>query len=204
MTYLFTPPDTWLGGYFEASIEFEEMDDARLQQAFEVIWSHPHVQGVYLDRYTEPENQTRVVPSQIDPWMESAQGVMTLPSGPRLPFAILVMRGGGEVWLNVSIPMGALRHAVGGVERAFYSHWNVPGAAPVAVVRKIEDFLAGLAAWVFTHVEFRRGFIGWETSGTQDADEIQERGIPEVRHVGYVLPEGSTLRYYPRTAYPQL
>lgn len=162
------------------------------------------MEGVYLDRNTEPENQTRVVARPVDPRMESAQGVMKLPSGLRLPFAILVVRGGGEDCLAIGIPMGALHHAVGEAERAFYSNWNVPGASPVAAVREIEDFLAGVAAWVFTHVKFGLGFIGWETSGTQDVHELQERGIPEARDMGYVLPEGSSLRYYPRTAYPQL
>lgn len=203
MTHLFTPPDTWLGGHFEVSLTFGGMEDDQLQMAFEAIWSHPHVQGVYLDRNMEPENQTCVAASQVDLWTESAQGTMKLPSGLRLPFAILVVRADGEDCLDIGIPMGALDHALGKFGRGFYSTWNVPGASPPAVVREIEDFLAELAASVFAHVKFGVGVIGWETSGTQDTHKIQEQGIPEVRDVGYLLPEGSRLRYYPRTSYPQ-
>ena len=105
--------------------------------------------------------------------------------------------------MDIEIPMGALDHALGKFGRGFYSTWNVPGTSPPAVVREIEDFLAELAASVFAHVKFGVGVIGWETSGTQDTHKLQEQGIPEVRDVGYLLPEGSRLRYYPRTSYPQ-
>ncbi|MBZ9713115.1 hypothetical protein [Deinococcus multiflagellatus] len=204
MTPVFTPPETWRGGFLELALELGPTDDAQLQKAFEVIWIHPNVQGVYVDRNTEPENQLLFAPSQVTPRSQGTYGVISLPSGVILPFTVLVVRGDGEDWLDIDIPMGAVQHAVGDDELAFYSNGNVSDASPVACVRELEDFLAELASVVFTHVKYRLGLIGWEVSGTQDAQEIREQGIPTVRHVGYVLPEESTLRYYPRTAYPHL
>lgn len=53
MTPLFTLPHIWDGGLFELALRLGPPDDLRLQTAFEAVWAHEDLEGVYLKRDVE-------------------------------------------------------------------------------------------------------------------------------------------------------
>lgn len=129
--------------------------------------------------------------------------MLRVPSGLTLPLIVLVvLEEDGDDWLDIGIPMGALGHLVGDEARGFYTVWNEVDAPPVPVVREVEDWFADLAGHVFAAVSFELGLIGWEVSGTQDSERLQDQRGSSACDLGALFPEGNSLHYAPRTAYP--
>lgn len=61
----------------------------------------------------------------------------------------------------------------------------------------VDDWLRRLGEYLFSTVRFRVGLVGW-TDGLDDGtDDLLERGVPEERWVGYLVPSGDSLTWYP-------
>jgi len=53
----------WTGGFYELAIERGDRDDARLEAALQRAWADPSIDGCFIERNREPDDQSRVAPT---------------------------------------------------------------------------------------------------------------------------------------------
>jgi hypothetical protein len=188
----FADERTWIGGYFELSLEVsEQRSDDKLFAALEAVWSYPLVSGIYLDRNIEPANQPQVsvLREYIAGYGVPLYGLahfatFSVACG---TFPIRVDEGGD--WLDFSIPFGAL------------SPYLPLGGFPFGTsephletsLTTIDDWLIRLGRRVFQFAPFALGLVGFETSGTTYARDVRLNGIPDERITSYLWPHDGSL-----------
>lgn len=179
----FTNPNTWFGGYYELALEIGGRSDKCLLNALATLWNHPSLEGVYLEREKEPDEQQHVPisPSLLD--RMHLQGLAKLPDGHKVACGSCVIReDAGINWLDFYLPMGALESAydVGGYpfDEAGVAHqkWQVP----------VDEWLKEIGLYIFSAVPFSLGLIGFEVSGMAYSAQIEKDGIPGERHFAYL------------------
>ncbi len=106
----FTKDDIWYGGFYELAIEVGSNSDEQISAVLQAIWTHPALEGCYLDRSKEPHEQQRVTSAQAP--LESGmhlQGLALLPNGHRIACGTCLIReDDGSDWVDFYLPMGAL------------------------------------------------------------------------------------------------
>jgi hypothetical protein len=190
---LFTADKAWSGPSYELALEFSPRSDDRLRAALEALWSHPDLDGCYLDRDCEPADQPRKQPD-----LESGHllGVARLPHGSRVVCGSLLRREveGDSDWLDFYLPMGSLWTAFGGFLP------SGPDWPEDPWLLEVDDWLAKVGLWIARSASFRLGLIGPEVGdGQTHAADITMRGIPAKRFVGYLWPSGGSPVYHRRT-----
>jgi len=193
---LFTTPDIWNGGSFELTMELGAHDEEKLREARRTLWGHPDLEGCYLDREREPEDQERVDLDSVSlPGLEPLYGFATLPAGPVIPCrSLTIALDDGVDELVLCLPMGALGHAyeVGGYPCG--NHASADWVEPVV------EWLRGVGETVFARVRYRLGVVGYEVDTVdRDYEDLLRAGIPDQRWIGYLWPEEMMLRWYPPT-----
>jgi hypothetical protein len=186
---LFTADEAWIGGFHELALEVGPRSDDRLRAALEALWSHPDLDGCYLDRGREPSDQPRK-----QPCLESGShllGVAQLPNGSRVACGSCLIRevNDGPDWLDFYLPRGALWTAFPFKTEAEEADWEF----------EVDDWLAEVGLWIARSASFRLGLIGVEVSGEAYAADIAVQGIPANRFVGYLWPSGESVAYHRRT-----
>jgi hypothetical protein len=193
---LFTAGNAWFGGFYELALEVGPRSNDRLQAALTALWSHPDLDGCYLDRGREPTDQTRVQPDCLESGSHLL-GLARLPNGSRVSCGSCLIRevDDGLDWLDLYLPMGSLGtvYPVGGFPFGCPADWSGPWRY------EVEDWLAELGLWVARSAALRMGLIGFEVSGQAYAADIARQGIPDERFVGYLWPSGGAMVYHPRT-----
>ena len=196
----FTKEGIWWGGFYELALELGEPSDARLSGALKALWSHPSLDGCYLERDKEPAEQPRVSPGEYTDNLAHLQGLAMLPSGKSVVCGTVNIReeGGGPDWLDFYIPIAALgdAYAIGPYP------FTEDEASSKVWQQAVDNWLVELGRYVYGVVPFRLGLIGWEMSGHAHASEIAERGIPEQRYEGYLWPRHHELEWYPPNTWP--
>ena len=98
----------------------------------------------------------------------------------------VAIRGGDESgdWLDFYVPVGALGHAG-------LAYWD---GRPFFRSDVMDEWLAAIGTETFQSASFSLGVIGFEVSGCTDASTLAGR-LPQTRHIGYLLPQGSVLHY---------
>lgn len=189
---IFTRPDAWTGGSYELAIDLGRVDDTQLEKALVTIWSHADVDGCYLDLDREPAEQARVRPGREHDLETCLRGVARL--GALAPIAcstVVVREDGGSDWLYYGLPLGSLGAVLPVGAFPFEDGHDLAWRSTV------DGWLRRLGEHLFASVRFRLGLVGW-TDGLDDGtDDLLERGLPEDRWVGYLLPSGSSLTWYP-------
>ena len=192
-TSVFTNADAWSGGSYELALDIGPVDDERLERALRALWSFRDLDGCYRCRGLEPRDQPRLVlATGTFDLNERLHGLATL-AGDRVVACstIPVREDGGSDWLYFGLPLGSLRTAV------------EIGAFPFADGGKLawrsdlDSWLRGLAAHVYESVRFGLALVGWTDGDTDTATTIAASGVPGERWVGYLVPEGAGLRWYP-------
>ena len=193
---LFTANEAWLGGFFELALEVGPRSDDRLRAALEALWTHPDLEGCYLHRGREPDDQQRERPDCLEGGSHFL-GVARLPNGSPVACGSCLVRepSDGPDWLDFYLPMGSLGTAypVGPFPFGSESDWAGPWRYD------IEDWLAGVGLWVARSASYRLGLIGFEVSGDTYADGIADQGIPSERFCGYLWQSADSVEYYRRT-----
>jgi hypothetical protein len=177
---LFTADKAWYGGFYELAIELGPRSDDRLRAALEALWSHPDIDGCYLDRGCEPADQPRRQPDCLESGLHLL-GVAQLANGSRLACGSCVIR---EVeddsdWLDFYLPMGSLWTAYGGFPFSAGADWPED-----PWLFEVDDWLAKVGLWIARSASFRLGLIGIEVCGEVYAADITVQGIPAERFVG--------------------
>src|SRR5262249_38628310 len=152
--------------------------------------------GVYLDRYTEPWQQTRRTVTAESIQAGHLQGLARLPNGATIACGTCLIReDDGHDWIDLYLPMGALATAynVGGYpfdpSARISRHWR----------EVLDAWLAGIGVAVYNRVQYRLALVGFEVSGMAYADELTRTGIPTQRNMGCLWPDGDTVTFYPCT-----
>jgi hypothetical protein len=81
---VFTDGEVWTGGFYELALEYEQGAANGLVSGLQQLWQLGGLDGCYLDRERDPENQPRV---DFEPSLVSAGhilGVATLAGGVRV------------------------------------------------------------------------------------------------------------------------
>ena len=204
--------DTWRGGDYELAVELGERNDARLQSAYEAVFAYKDWIG--------PLNRqgNSIIPDwscwHSDPYFwPGFTGVAVLADGRKLPASVGCVREGqdtpeekqGTDWLKVGFPMGginAVYPTAGGYPFAPADRAKSPSKEWQIT---IEDYLAQLGIWIYSHVAYRLAVVAFEDMGqTRLASVVQNGGVPQDRWRGYLLPSGDQVRYYPSTVHEPL
>ena len=197
MTTYFTHEDSWTGGFYELAIDVGSTMDELVLTVLQAIWSHPALEGCYLDRTREPADQMRLTMTPELLHRTHIQGIARLPDNHFLPCGTCLLRDLGDTtWIDFYIPTGALEwvYPLGGFpfsrqDRNAQRQWQQP----------LDNWFADLGRYIFEHSAYRFAVIGHEVAAEADAAQISERGIPEQRWMGYLWPTGTTLTYWPKT-----
>src|SRR2546423_3710775 len=106
---LFTARGAWNGGFYELAIELGPRSTERL--AREVLWASDGLDGCFLFREEEPQDQERISPGACSP-EGHLYGIATLPNGTRVACSTVAIReDAGTDWLALNLPMGSLQNA---------------------------------------------------------------------------------------------
>jgi hypothetical protein len=193
---MFTPEDTWHGGYFELSIEVGARSDDRLRLARDSLWEHPHLKGCYARRDTEPERQQLIAPSEFtfdDGWGGHYFGIATLPNRRQIASGACVVREtNGPDWLDFYLPLGALGTAYDVGAFPFL----LADDPPATWIADVEPWLGDIALWLAKRIDFALALIGFEVSGHCYAADVARGGIPANRYIGYVWPTNGRYEYF--------
>lgn len=189
---IFTRPDAWTGGSYELAVDLGPVDDTRLEKALVAIWSHADVDGCYLELDREPAEQARVRPSRDRDLQTCLRGIARL--GTLAPVAcstVVVREDGGPDWLYFGLPLGSLGAVLP------VGAFPFDDGRDLAWRSTVDGWLRRLGEHLFATVRFRIGLVGW-TDGLDDGtDNLLDRGIPEERWVGYLVPSSDSLTWHP-------
>lgn len=192
----FTGAETWLGGFYELSLELGPSSGERLAAALRAIWSHPSVEGCYLDKSRDATDQDRIAPSAALALGSDRQfGFTRLPNGAlAVCGTYLIREERGTDWLDFCVPAGALEAAYPGGHPFAW-----PNAETCSWQGPLDEWLADLGRFVFAQCPFALGLIGHEVSGETQAARIGVQGPPEERTSGYLWPHDGRLGWFPVT-----
>jgi hypothetical protein len=192
---IFTAPEAWIGGFYELAINLEQRSDEHSRAAMAALLSYPKLDGLYLERNKEPQDQPRVDASgRVE---DHHFGVLTLPNGGKLPFGCYIFHLEYEPdWLEVFIPLGSINK--------FYPTEGYPFNPTMQVYMKwqqeIDLALVDAARHIYRHVSFPSGLIGFEL----DVDEMEQlywdsvaELPPDNLHRGYLWAGKNGLEWHP-------
>ena len=112
MKKIFTHPETWLGGFHELAMEFDQPSTELCNSAMSALWDYPDLKGCYRDPASEPHEQNIIVPSwtALDAYGH-LRGVLRLEGQDVACGCYAIKEDNGPVWLGFYVPMGALEIA---------------------------------------------------------------------------------------------
>jgi hypothetical protein len=196
--------DLWHGGFLEAAIVLgprEDHDaDERLISALNAVWSSDFTFGPHADRFSfraDSEPITTIGAGTID--LQSPghlYGWIKLPLGSWSVGGTCVIReeyGDPNLdWLDVYLPLGALAELDGRVGAYPFGDTD----ACQSWLEPLSARLGELACTVLDAVSGVAAFIGFEVSGTPEADGW-DGTVPSERSIGYVASdERGVAEYY--------
>lgn len=191
---VFTSPDAWHGGTYDLALMLGPPSDGRLSAALDAVWSFTDIDGCFERADLEPGEQRR------GPAVEPGRDLQTVLRGTaRLPAAvevacstIPVREEDGNDWLYFGLPMGSLSRAypVGAFP------WD--DGSSLAWREELDGWLRALAGHVASRQQFKLGMVGF-TDGDLEPERALLDGVPERRWVGYLVPNGDVLCWYPPT-----
>lgn len=186
-----TDSDNWRGGFYELAIELTGASDDHLERALTTLWRAAAIEGCY-QRHASARDAFNNAPCTAAALAEHhLHGTVLLPGGQRVVCGAVAVRGDeGADWLDLYIPMEALCRA----DRSFGVFAPSGDRYALNWRQPIDEWLASIALELFRALPFRLALIGHEVSGATEAAELDDR-VPEVRFIGYLLPDGDRLEY---------
>ena len=172
----FTDRENWAGWDYELALIFRPVPgrniDGHLAEAFRALWDDPALDGVYRDRDREPEDQLRHPPT-LEPIANPEGwhlGVVTLPSGARVPCTADIVREGedGDDWIYLSLMQGSLARIDPRADEYQIEIW--PGEEVRADVSRvwrepIDRWFIAVARRIYERAPFEWGQISFDITG---------------------------------------
>lgn len=197
MKKIFTQPDAWTGGHYGLDIRLPNNQEKTIQDTLNEVWNHPTLEGCFLRPDLEPAAQSKEMPL-----VKNAQGhlygIANLPNGERVASGCFLSDYEDDsCWFCLYLPLGALGDAypVGG-----YPFVDEQEESPETWMKEVNSWLKGIAETVYQRVKFRIGVIGFEVNYF-DLEKQLEKGVPDERWDGILIPNGKQLLWYPPTNY---
>jgi hypothetical protein len=197
----FASEENWCGGHYQLEVDLGSPSDERLAGALQALWSHPSLEGCYLNRGQELKDQPRVDPAQHS-GEGHLYGTATLPGGARVPCGTYVCRLQDEEDGPVVRDLFSLYVPLGSASRAYpvgaYPFSDIDRAAEWRV--PLDRWLVDLGRFVYERVRFQLALIGFEVDFPNvSAATIQRNGLPAERYDGFLWRVGDQLEWYPPT-----
>ena len=204
MTDFFTPADVWFGGYYELYLELLSPSPARLNSVLEALWSHPTLDGCYLDNDVEPSEQPKVrVGERAD--NDRLYGVAKLTNGVAVAcgsYCFSSLDGDQDEplpqhnGLALFLPMSALSRAY---PVDAYPFGPMQGA--LEWKNELDAWLVEIGKFVYERARFDQGLVGFEVNTVEEVtiEDILALGIPEKRLYGILWPQDGNLQWHPPT-----
>lgn len=192
-------PEKWLGGHYELAVELGEPDDQKLEAMAQAVWSAAAAERCFalIDGRHEPIRLSleSVLGYQL-------HGLVNLPSGERVPCGLTAWRESdvvaegfyGPDWLAFFVPIGGLDEA--GIPTGGYPFGDFEASR--AWRAPLDTWLSKIGIGLYSVAPYRLGLVGMEVAGEAYSDRLSG-GIPARRPIGYLVPEGGSVHYYPAT-----
>lgn len=196
MRILFTDPYAWAGGFYEFTFELPQVSNSFVTEVLTKLWSLPTLDGCFPQRDVEPEKQEKCAPAKTDA-SGHLYGVANLPNGGQSCCGTFCTDyESSNCWITFYIPLGSLANVypVGSypfkAEKQSESVWII----------EINNWLVKIAQEIYPVAKFEIGIIGFEVDTFRVKQEL-EKGIPDERWEGLLIPNGSDLLWFPPTIY---
>lgn len=191
----FTEPGVWSEDCLDLHLDFARPDADTLVRAVSALWSHPHLQGCWLDEGQEPTSETRVVAPYFAREQRARWGPPEFEGPPTLyglarvhgrhpvPCAAYSGLGGDYMFLSLSFRAPALRR------------WMPSSIEPEgACGPKMFAWLAEVGRHVHETIPIRCAVIGWEPTLPEETALRRREFEPSY---GYLLPSPGALEFVP-------
>ena len=131
---------------------------------------------------------------------QSLYGVASIPNAGRVPcFTFPIRHSDLDVsatvtrsdWIGLAVPMEGLARVL---EVGAYPFDD---GSSLEWRQTIQSWMRELAQRAYEAHRFQLALIEWDCTAEVSRADIEEKGIPAERWYGYVLPEGTLLRWYP-------
>jgi hypothetical protein len=198
MDTYFTTPNAWAGGQFGIFMFLGRVDSRYAREFLSALWAWPHVEGCWLDRTKEPDEASRLRPTDIDladpPRPGGALfGLVELPNGCRCPCLSYVMDDNDGLSVVFGIPIGSLKrcHSVGA--------YPFDDGSDLTWIGELSEWLADIGRGLYSKKPFRAAIIGL-VSMVYDNDEVLtiiNADVPPNGPDGHLRLEGTELKWYP-------
>lgn len=198
-----TDADNWDGGFYELTLQLGRGDaldaDDRDRRAMSALWAHPALDGCFLDRGAEPEDQDRVNPSLAPGGL---YGRVTVGDRGVMVCRTSLLRFEGDAdWLTLYLPMGALAR----IEPRAAEH---PIGDPLSRAWRIglDTWLVSVAETLSRRIAFELALVGFEPSRPglrriETMEDLVGDFPPPDRREGYAVPSPLGIKYHPPTVY---
>jgi len=186
----FTTAHAWTDDFFSMKLDLGAPNANVLVTAAEAMWSHPHLQGCWLDSSIEPTARTRLDPRLLqehDAFPFDSDGPPSLYGFVQIQGQWIVpcmnVLGIGSDYLFIELSMNAT--ALRDVRHPTLGPDGVCGAG-------VFEWLADVARRVHATTHVKAGVIGWEPTLPTD-EELKTRGFHNTNAWGYLVPKDGDL-----------
>ncbi len=193
---LFTQPDAWNGGFFEFTFELPQESKSLANVVLAKLWSAPTLNGCYLKRDIEPEQQEKFSPTEFQNeghWY----GVANLPNGKQSCCGTVWTEYENDgYWITFYLPLGSLANSYNidsypfKAEKQGVSSWMI----------EVNNWLVNIARLIHPVAKFELGIIGFEVDYFEVKKQL-EKGLPNERWDGVLIAKDKVLEWLPPTIY---
>ncbi len=189
----FSASGVW-GDFFELDIDLGAPAVETLQRAALALWDHPDLEGCWTENKIEPVRASAVRPEAWTRYIGQEGGVCyglaRVPGIGVTPCLVSLCIGSDYMTMQLCLSM----KAIGSVVRV--GAYPFDDGTPTDWIIPTSAWLAGVASVVHQASPLVVGVIGWE-GDSGEAKRFRTEGVPQERWVGYVVPSGKEVEYYP-------
>ncbi|MEH7351936.1 hypothetical protein [Gottfriedia acidiceleris] len=176
----FINKETWSGGYYELSIEYNpSVDDKRLNDALSALQMFKFFNGIWKEK-VDYQNKSISLPIllEVRQSVEQFYGTLICKSGTTLPCMISIIRIEDESdWLDIGIPLTALENLYK-IEYPLDKEKN-------PWLKDIDVIFIAISELIYSKAPYNLAMIGEEVSGYINHDDIT---IDAVNNITCILP----------------
>lgn len=179
-------PNTWIGGYYELSIEYHPSGkDNRIQDALRALYESKYFHGMWKEK-EEYLEQAVSLPISMDPGNEdqyygdSFYGILSISEDVTLPCFLSINRMEEESdWLDICIPQASFEK-------------KYPYQYPLSLelnpwLQEVNEFFTKLAEVIHSQSPFDLAVIGEEVSGETNQEEIRAKDLDN-EYITFLVP----------------
>jgi hypothetical protein len=180
--------ENWTGGFYELCLVLGAADDGNLDRAARSLWRAAGVRGCHVRVVGRAGFADVQLSAAVLRRHGHVHGTLALPSGARVVCGGFLSRYEDIDTLELYLPLSALARVDPGI--GGYPFDERSGVESLTWRARLDQWLADVAATVYTDVPFKRALIGFEV----DEDRAITAGK---RYAAILLPGPTGLDYHP-------